>query len=195
MGKTYPVQEVAGRIELVQGPLGAGKTTFAARLARKVGRMYGLELVSNAELGDDWQLCTGWAHMSEFRNAVVLLDEVHLTIPSDRSLSTTAMLREAVEALTYVRKRRQMVIGTAQRWSSVSAVYKELATRFIQVRPMWTGRLHWAFDVPRDQLRREHHNQSKLPLSLYNPRSSNIDTFAEVTPWWSYERGSGRVGG
>jgi hypothetical protein len=184
------VAEVAGRIELVQGPLGAGKTTFAARLARKINRLYGLQLVSNALLGPDWAHCSGWSHMSEFRDAVVLLDEVHLTIPSDRTLSTTAMVREAVEALTYVRKRRQVVIGTAQRWSAVAPIYRELGTRFVTVRPWMRGRLHMAFEVPQDHLRRAHHNQGRMLFSLFDPRKSRIDTFAEVTPWWSFSAAS-----
>jgi hypothetical protein len=186
MGKVYPVSEIAGRIEIVQGPLGAGKTTFAAKMCRKAARFYGLGLVSNAELGgDEWALCKSWADLENYPHHAVLLDEIHLTIPSDRSLSTTAMVREAVQALTMVRKRRQYIVGTTQRWTSVSNIYKELGTRFITVRPWLPGRFHAAFDVERSELRKHVHNQKKFPLAFYNPKSAGIDTLAEVTPWWT----------
>lgn len=186
MGYTAPVGEIAGRIELVQGQLGAGKTTFAAKCCRKVARLYGLGVASNADLGvEGWGLVRSWADMEAFPGHVILLDEVHLTIPADRSLATTAQMREAVSALTMVRKRRQVVFATAQRWSSVSAIYKELATRFVTVRPWVRGRLHVAYDVERKDLRRATENQGRFPLAWYSPRSAEIDTLAEVTPWWS----------
>lgn len=179
------VARVAGSVELVQGPLGAGKTTYAARTARRLARDYGLKLVSNAELGPDWLTLDGWDDLEDHPHSVVLLDEVHMTLPSDSKLGNVALYRAATRALTMGRKRRQVFIGTVQRWTAVSPLYRELGTRFLTCHAWFPGRLHLAFEVEASELRKAKHNQSKFPVGLYDPRKSRIDTLAEVRPWWA----------
>lgn len=170
-------REVRGRIELVIGRLGAGKTTWAALRARHLATFTGRQL---ATTGIGWP--RPWLSVSSFdelfalRDAVLVLDEVHLMLPSSRGMLEKDTERELLRFLSLARKRGLDVIGTTQAWTRVATHYRQLVTTAWVCRPHRRGVLHCAtgFDPPEDG------GIQCQPRQYFNPSAARIPTNAVV---------------
>lgn len=170
-----------GRIILVVGRLGAGKTAYAVKRARGFARMWRLPVVANAALRPDWATVRSWEGLAECPPGVVLLDEVHLWLPSMTGLMPKDQLRLAVELLSFARKRGWTVVATTQATTRVHTAFRQLMTELVQVRPLVDGFVHRASLLEVEPPFRPVWNW----YSLYRPRAGGYDTRAAVVPLWS----------
>lgn len=203
-----------GRQILIYGKLGAGKTALAVQRAVKLARRHRLPLISNAPMRDDvvvlrsWQdlagleLCTAVSDscgndMADHRcpgchPAVILLDEVHLWLPSQPGLMPPDHVRDAIHLLSFARKRGWTVIATTQFPTRVSTQFRYLCTEVLQVKPLSQGSVHMIGEMHPDTLK---------PIlgfaGLFFPKAGRYNHRAEVMPLWNLEGklGQGAGGG
>lgn len=182
-----------GRIVLVVGPQGAGKSTFAAMLAtrwanerpsardRRLRSPVPRPIVTNAELSADWDVVESWRELIDCvlrQHAVILLDEAHLWLPSGRQLPDDRRM-----VMTQLRKRRCDLVLTAQDDMQVAKSVRKLVTDVWDVVPIAPGVVHLAS--------RRGRQGKTLERKLYRPRKRGIDTLAPAYPpeEWAEEDG------
>lgn len=135
--------DVEGRIELVIGQPGAGKTTFGALRARHVARTLKAPIHSTGfGWGEEWGEVHDWDRFCSIRDGVVLIDEAQFVFPSDRELWTPLMKGRAREWLAYVRKRGLFVIATTQSWMGVSSIMRAQCSLVWVPQPVISRQLH-----------------------------------------------------
>lgn len=170
-----------GRLVLITGPQGAGKSTFGALLARRYASerpgsrdrklTWPRSIVTNAALCDDWDFVESWYELQTTLiagNCVLFLDEGHLWMPSGRRLSEDRMM-----TVTQVRKRRSDMIVTSQDPMQVLKAWRKLVNEVWECHPVIPGRLHVA---------RRMNGSKVLERRFYRPRRADIDTFAPAVP-------------
>lgn len=201
IGRRYNSWE--GRVILATGRLGTGKTAYAVQRAVKIARKYKLPLYSNAPIRDDAQVLTSWADLAALplcvdqgitncvnrcdpriedagcHPAVLLLDEVHLWFPSMAGLMPKDQIQDAMELLSYARKRGWVVIATAQFPTRVHTGFRQLMTEHVKVRKISEGFLHGAALIDPDT-----NEQIMGWYGFFSPRRARYNTRAEVRPLW-----------
>lgn len=191
-----------GRQILIYGRLGAGKTALAMQRAVKLARSLRVPLVSNAPVRDDAVVLRSWADLADLelcfeagdgcRNdspdhrcpgcapAVILLDEVHLWLPSQPGLMPTDQVRDAIHLLSFARKRGWTVIATTQYPTRVSTQFRYLCTEMIEVRPFSQGVVHYIRQIDPDT------GKQVLGFAgVFFPRRGRYNHRAEVEPLWN----------
>lgn len=169
--------EVRGRVELVIGRLGTGKTTWSALRARHLATATGRQL---ATTGVGWP--RPWLSVASFdelfalRDSVLVLDEVHMLLPSTKGMLDRYEEKELLRFLSLARKRGLDVIGTTQAWTRVATHYRQLVTTAWVCKAHSRGKLHVAtgFDPPEDG------GVQIQPRQYFNPRAARIPTNAVV---------------
>jgi len=114
-------------IYLIMGKQGSGKTLFLTKIAKDEAKK-GKTIYSNVAFKgipytpinyDDIIAC-------KYDNGVVLLDEIHLLLPSRNSMSTTSRL--LVDGfLSMVRKKNLEIYGSTQTYRKVDVRFREEA--------------------------------------------------------------------
>jgi hypothetical protein len=197
-----------GRIVLVYGRLGAGKTAYLVKRARSFARLWKLPVYANSRLRPDWEVVRNWVELRELpltcvecstvfidkgrgdcpccggsgrHPAVIVLDEVHLWMPSMPGLMPGEQVRLAVELLSFARKRGWVIVATSQAITRVNTAFRQLMTELVRVRPLMDGMLHVAELQEVDPPHRTVWNW----YGLYRPKAGGYDTRATVTPLWS----------
>jgi hypothetical protein len=169
--------DMRGRVELVIGRLGAGKTTWAALRAQRLARATDRQLYTT---GQDWprpwRSIDSFDALEEMRDGVLVWDELHLMLPSTKGLLSREHERRCVKVLSLLRKRGNDVIGTTQAWTRCATHYRQLVTTVWVAEPVNRGKLHRAigFDPPEDGGR-----QAASP-QWYGPAAAAIPTNATV---------------
>lgn len=199
--------DMEGRQILIYGKLGAGKTALAMQRAVKLARSRRLPLIANAAVREDCIVLRSWADLAALElcttleaacvndgedhacpgchPAVLLLDEVHLWLPSQPGLMPSDQVREAIHLLSFARKRGWTVIATTQYPTRVSTQFRYLCTEMIEVRPLSQGVVHRIAQVDPDT--------GKLILGfagVFFPRSGRYNHRAEVEPLWNVGQAS-----
>lgn len=181
--KTNPNE---GKLILVVGRLGSGKTGYAVHRAASLAKKNNLPVYSNANLRPDWPVLASWVDLDALPRdvwdqhpGIIVLDELHMWLSSDRTLQDTDDLREAVELLSYARKRGWTIIATTQAKTRVHTTFRQLVAEYIRVSKWIDGVIHLAslFDI--DTEREEWH-----VYSVFSPMRGGYNTRAEVTPLW-----------
>lgn len=171
--------ELVGRMELVIGRLGAGKTTWGALRAIRLAQASGRALATNGVGWDEpWQCIDTFVGLNDLRDTVFLFDEIHLMLSSSRGMLTKDHERFFIKWLSLARKRGVCVIGTTQAWTRVATHYRQLVDVVWKAQPYERGVLHQAigYDPPDEGGQESHHPQ------WFGPSAANIPTRAGV---WS----------
>lgn len=193
-----------GRIILIIGRLGDGKTSYAVARALNLARRHHLPLIANCDVRPEAQRIYRWEDLEELvtcadlgvpcvhdqlerggyrcpgcHPAVVLLDEVHLWLPSRQTLVKAEETRRAAELLSWVRKRGWTVIATTQYLTRVSTELRNLTTEIVQVRPVSAGFVH------RVEMLDDQGRPGLGFVGVFSPRRANFNTRAEVVPLWA----------
>lgn len=170
-----------GRMELCIGRLGTGKTTWGSLRARRLANATGRALYTTGQgWPEPWRPIASLADLSRIRDAVVVLDEIHLLMPSSKGLLGPEVERALIVWLSLCRKRRVDVVGTTQAWTRVATHYRQLVTTVWVCRAEQRGRLHRAFPCDRP----DEGGEQFLPTQWFNPRHALIPTNASV--WLPY---------
>ena len=201
-----------GRQVLIYGRLGAGKTALAAQRAIKAARAQRLPVIANAPVRPDCIVLRSWDDLAALtlchevtdhcanttepslgcpgcHPAVLLLDEVHLWLPSQAGLMPNDVVRSAIHLLSYARKRGWLIIATTQYPTRVSTQFRYLCTEMIEVRPFSQGLVHYIRQIDPDT------GQQILGFAgAFFPRRAKYNHRAEVEPLWS-EGGGAAIGG
>lgn len=112
--------------------------------------------------------------------AVLVLDEVHLWLPSQNGLMPADVVRSAIHLLSYARKRGWTIFATTQYPTRVSTQFRYLCTEMLEVRAFSQGLLHFVKQIDPDT------GKEILPFAgLFFPRRARYNTRAEVEPLWS----------
>lgn len=171
------LQPFVGRIELVIGKLGAGKTTWAALRCTRLARATGRELVTNG-VGwpAPWRSIASFDEMEALRDCVFAWDELHLMLPSSKGLLSAEHERFLIRFLSLCRKRGICVVGTTQAWTRCATHYRQLITTVWQADFVKRGKLHMAtpFDHPEDG------GGQVFARQWFGPAAANIPTNAIV---------------
>jgi Zonular occludens toxin (Zot) len=166
---------------MVIGRLGAGKTTWAALRCKHLASFTGRSLATTGQgWPAPWVCVSSFSDLFGLRDAVVMLDELHLLLPSSRGLLGKEEERELLVWLSLARKRGLDVVGTTQAYTRVATHYRQLLTTVWIAQPRVRGRLHSAvgYDPP------EEGGQQSQPRQWYAPGAAKIPTNAVVwTPW------------
>lgn len=177
MNEDGSVEPFVGRIELVMGRLGAGKTTWSALRATRLARATDRELVTNG-VGwpAPWRCITSFEEMNELRNVVFAWDELHLMLPSSKGLLGADVERFLIRWLSLCRKRGICVVGTTQAWTRCATHYRQLVTTVWLADFVQRGKLHMAtpFDHPEDG------GHQVFARQWFGPAAANIPTKAIV---------------
>ena len=112
---------------------------------------------------------------------MLLLDEVHLWLPSMTGLMPKEQMRLAVELLSFARKRGWTIVATTQAVTRVHTAFRQLMTEVVQVRPLVDGFVHAAALLEVEPPYRPVWNL----YSVYRPRAGHYDTRASVSPLWA----------
>lgn len=211
LGRRQNWQE--GRVILVYGRLGSGKTALVMQRAVKFARANRLPLIANAAVRPDVQVLRSWADLGALQlctdvagrkcvndmgerpcpgcsPGVIVLDEVHLWLPSQAGLMPADQVREAIHLLSYARKRGWLVLATTQYPTRVSTQFRYNCTEMIEVKPFSQGFVHYQRVMDPD---------TGKPIlgfaGVFNPRKARYDSRAEVLPLWSLDDGKGVPGG
>jgi hypothetical protein len=174
--------DMRGRIELVIGRLGAGKTTWAALRAQRLARVTDRLLCTNGhDWPAPWNTIDSFEAMEDLRDVVFVWDEIHLMLPSSKGLLGRDEERFLIRWLSLCRKRGIDVIGTTQAWTRCATHYRQLVTTVWIADALTRGKLHRAigFDPPEDGGR-----QAASP-QFYGPAAAAIPTHASV--WTGFE--------
>lgn len=178
-----------GRIELVIGRLGAGKTTWGALRATRLARATDRQVATNGVGWEEpWHCVSSFDEMEELRDVVFVWDELHLMLPSSKGLLGRDHERFLIRWLSLCRKRGICVVGTTQAWTRCATHYRQLVTTVWVASPVKAGKLHCAraFDPPEDGGRQSMGNQ------WFGPAAARIPTHATV--WHGYNDGDGPTG-
>lgn len=166
---------MVGRVELCIGRLGAGKTTWAALRARRIAE--GRTLATTGQgWPEPWVCVASFDELHALERAVLVLDEVHLLLPSTRGLLGRDEERGLLRFLSLVRKREVCVIGTTQAWTRVATHYRNLVTTVWVCEPITRGVLHRATPF-------EHPDDGGLQVfgpQYFGPAAARIPTNAAV---------------
>lgn len=166
-----------GRIELVIGRLGAGKTTWGSLRAQRLARGSGRSLATTG-VGwpEPWQCVSSFDEMETLRGVVFVWDEVHLMLPSSRGLLGKDAEKFMIRWLSLCRKREICVIGTTQAWTRCATHYRQIVTTVWDAKPIHRGKLHKAvaFDHPDDG------GRQTSPAQYFGPAAARIPTNASV---------------
>lgn len=190
---TPMADDMRGRIELVIGRLGAGKTTWSALRARRLATSTGRELVTNGvEWPAPWRCVDSFEEMEGLRDCVFVWDELHLMLPSSRGLLTKDHERFLIRWLSLCRKRGICVVGTTQAWTRCATHYRQLVTTVWVADAVYRGQLHVArgFDPPEDG------GRQAAAAQWFGPAAARIPTNASVwTGMATDDDGGGRPDG
>jgi len=180
--------KVVGRVELVIGRLGTGKTTWSALRARHLSQVCGIG-ADGSQRTQPRQLATtgiGWPRpwlsvgsfeeLFSLRNAVLVIDEVHLILPSTRGMLEKDDEKKLLKFLSMARKANVDVIGTTQALTRVATHYRQLVTTVWVCGVHKRGVLHVAtgFDPVEDG------GAQCQPRQYYRPSVAGIPTTATV---------------
>lgn len=123
---------------------------------------------------DRFEVITGWGDLWRIWNAVVILDELHLIIPSQTGLIRPEDARQFVHWISLARKRNVDVVATSQAWTRVATTYRQLVTTVWKVNAVKKGKLHRAvpFENPMDG------SDELWAPQFYDPRKVAIPTAA-----------------
>lgn len=144
---------VFGRVELVEGTLGSGKTTWAALRARQLAEASGRSLATTGEgWPEPWQAIASLEDLDRVRGAVIVMDECHMWSPSARGMLPKEYEMELLRVLSMLRKRHCDWIGTTQALTRVSTHVRQQMNSYWKASPVIPGRLHRArwFTSPLD---------------------------------------------
>jgi hypothetical protein len=172
-------KDVRGRVELVIGRLGYGKTTFAAERCLELAEKTGRKIATNGvEWGPKWTEVSSFDALEDLRDAVLLFDEIHLWSPSVRGMMDPTYEKTMLRVFSLLRKRGICVVGTTQARTRVSTHVRQLVTSEWYPRPMIPGLVHRA-------VQKEAYDDGGGKLGLarwYSPKYSliPIPTRAEV---------------
>lgn len=111
---------------------------------------------------------------------VMVLDEVHLWLPSQNGLMPTEVVRAAIHLLSYARKRGWLVLATTQYPTRVSTQFRYLCTEMIEVRAFMQGLVHYTRQIDPDTGK-----QILGFAGVFFPRRARYNTRAEVEPLWN----------
>lgn len=139
-------KNIRGRVELVIGRLGYGKTTFAAERCDELARKTKRQLATTGiGWGKPWDVTVdSFEALEGLRDAVLLLDEIHLWSPSVRGLVNGDYEKRLLKAFSLLRKRGVCVVGTTQARTRVSTHVRQLVTTEWYPKPVIPGVLHRA---------------------------------------------------
>lgn len=182
-----------GRMELVIGRLGAGKTTWGALRCRRLANASGRALWTTGQPGQDqvtgvdqvwpeiWSNISSFEQMEDLRSVVVLWDEIHLMLSGSKGLLGRDHERFLIRWLSLCRKREICVVGTTQSWTRCATHYRQLVTTVWRATPIERGKLHRAiaYDPPEDG------GKQALPAQWFGPAAAGIPTNASV--WTGYD--------
>lgn len=171
-----------GRMELVIGKLGAGKTTWAALRAKRLAKVTGRKLyTTGVGWPDEWESIASFEQMDAVRNGVFLWDELHLMLPSSKGLLTKEHERFFIDWLSDCRKRHVDVVGTTQAWTRCATHFRQLVTTVWIPEPRNLGVLHVArgFESPDDGGK-----QVSTP-QWFGPPAARIPT--DATVWKGFD--------
>ncbi len=177
-----------GRVELVIGRLGAGKTTWSALRATRLARLTDRQLATTGlDWPDPWVSITSFDALEDLRDSVLVWDEVHLMLPSSKGLLTRDHERFLIKFLSLARKRGNCIIGTTQAWTRVATHYRQLVTCVWIAQPIRPRRLHQAigFDPPEDG------GRQIVTSQWFGPAAARIPTNAAV--WTGHAFDDGRA--
>lgn len=186
-----------GRIVLIWGRLGTGKTAYAVHRAVSAARGQKVPIISNAPIRPDALVVRSWEDLAKLvykegrgneediwqTPAVIVLDEVHLWIPSQQGLMPIEEQRDAAELLSYARKAGWLVIATTQYPTKVATVFRQLVTDEYQVRKIIDGSVHRAIAIDPDTGK-----ELSGIAAIFSPRRAVYNTRAAVEPLWRKER-------
>jgi hypothetical protein len=170
-------RNMVGRIELVIGRLGAGKTTWAALRAQRLARATDRKLCTNGhDWPAPWNCIDSFDALESLRDVVFVWDELHLMLPSSKGLLGKDEERFLIRWLSLCRKRGIDVIGTTQAWTRCATHYRQLVTTVWVAEPVNRGKLHRAigFDPPEDG------GKQAASAQWYGPAAAAIPTNATV---------------
>lgn len=170
-------KQLRGRVELVVGRLGAGKTTWAAKRARELARGSGRTLATTGMgWGSEWVDVPDLDTLVQLRDAVLLMDEIHLWSPSVRGVVNKEYEMALLRTFSMLRKRGICVVGTTQAYTRVSTHVRQLVTSV-----WWPGMI-----IPGTLHRVQHTTPPEDGKDLIGgrrwfwPKESKIPTTAEV---------------
>lgn len=166
-----------GRVELVLGRLGAGKTTFASLRARQLAKASGRAVATTGQdWPSEWQPVSRWADLEQLRDVVLVLDEIHIVCPSMRGHQTKSNEVEMHHFLSMLRKRGVCVVATTQAWTKPATVVRQLVTTVWKCEAVHPRRLHRA--IPHDPP--DEGGRQCWAAAWYGPAAASIPTNAEV---------------
>lgn len=171
-------RSVRGRVELVVGRLGSGKTSWAGIRVRELALQTKRPIAcTGIDWGDDWTSITSMEDLDALRDHVLLWDEVHLWAPSSRgSLGSKEHEMALLRVLSLARKRGLCVVGTTQAYTRVATHVRQLVTSVWTPRAVLPGRLHKvSWDTPPED------GSDAIGIDRwYRPARGRIPTTAEV---------------
>lgn len=172
-------KKVRGRIELVIGRLGAGKTTFGAERANEIARKTDRPLATTGkDWGEKWFCVNSFEVLENLRDHVLLWDEIHLWAPSMRGAVSGDYERQLLKILSLGRKRGLCVVGTTQARTRVATHVRQLVTQEWHPKALIPGVVHRA----KSYESHEDGGKSLGSARWYSPKYSEvpIPTGAEV---------------
>lgn len=197
-----------GRCVLVFGRLGSGKTALVMQRAVRFARRHRLPLIANADVRADAVVLRNWDELDELtlctaggpdgsgvdhcandisngakcpgcHPGVIVLDEIHMWLPSQAGLMPNEQVRKAVHTLSYARKRGWLIFATTQYPTRVSTQFRYMCTEMLETRAFSQGLVHWIKSIDPDTGK-----QILGFAGLFFPRRARYNTRAEVTPLW-----------
>lgn len=136
-------RKVRGRVELVVGRLGAGKTSWAGVRVRELAQATGRPVAcTGIDWGDEWTSISNMEDLDALRDHVLLWDEIHLWAPSVRGALNKEHELALMRVLSLARKRGLCVVGTTQAYTRVATHVRQLVTSVWWPKPLVPGRLH-----------------------------------------------------
>lgn len=166
-----------GRVELVVGRLGAGKTSWAGVRVRELGRASGRPIATTGiGWGDEWTEVSSLEALDALRDHVLLWDEIHLWCPSVRGMANKVHQAQLLKVLSLARKRDLCIVGTTQAYTRVGTEVRHLCSSTWWPQALVPGYLHRVQWTTPPEDGRELIGARRW----YLPRDGHIPTNAEV---------------
>lgn len=163
-----------GRVEVIIGPLGSGKTTWAAIRARRLGWFFHRELVTTG-IGwpEPWRCVASWEELEALHDAVLVVDEAHSVFPGTQKVQSSEVMQRGIDLVAYFRKNSIEVICPTQSWTKVATHLRDIVTT-VWVTKKLAAFSHMAFPYDSE----DDGGASQGHPIAFDPRNARIPTKA-----------------